>query len=128
MGVIPGDVKAILDDPVFVHVATINEDTSPQVSVVWLERDGDLLRFSTVADRVKHRNLMRDPRLALSFSPLEDPYRNITIRGRAVAIEARGAGLIDRMARKYLGSERYEWSEPGQVRIDVDIEVERVTG
>lgn len=125
---IPDDVKAILDQPVFVHVATVNADGSPQNSVVWIERDGDLLRFSTAEGRVKPRNLRNDPRVSLSFSPLDDPYRNVTVAGRAIAIENNGYDLIDRCARKYRGVEKYEWAQPGEVRTDVTIVPERITG
>jgi len=129
MGVsIPEDVKTILDTPVFVHLATVDEDGSPQLSVVWIERDGDRIQFSTAEGRAKPLNLRRDPRCTLSFSPIDEPYRNIVIRGRAVEIENRGQDLIDRKARKYLGAEKYEWSQPGEVRVDVVIDVERVSG
>ncbi len=125
---IPDDVKAILDEPVFVHVATVNPDGSPQNSVVWIERDGDLLRFSTAEGRVKPRNLRADPRVSISFSPLDDPYRNITISGRAVAIENNGYDLIDTLARKYRNVEKYEWAQPGEIRTDVTIVPERISG
>lgn len=125
---IPDDVKAILDEPVFVHVATVNPDGSPQVSVVWIDRAGDLIRFSTAEGRVKPRNLRHDPRVSLSFSPLDDPYRNVTISGRVAAIENNGYGLIDHLARKYRGVARYEWARPGEVRTDVTIVPERISG
>lgn len=125
---IPDDVKAILDQPVFVHVATVNPDGSPQNSVVWIERDGDLLRFSTAEGRVKPRNLRNDSRVSLSFSPLDDPYRNVTISGRVVAIENNGYGLIDELARKYRNVEKYEWARPGEVRTDITIVPERISG
>ncbi len=125
---IPEDVKEILDTPVFVHLGTVDEDGSAQVSVVWIARDGDLISFSSAEGRAKPRNLRRDPRCTLSFTPIDEPYRNIVIRGRAVEIENRGQDLIDRNARKYLGVEKYEWSQPGDVRVDIVIEVERVSG
>jgi PPOX class probable F420-dependent enzyme len=125
---IPDDVRAILDEPVFVHVATVNPDGSPHVSVVWIARDGDLLRFSTAEGRIKPRNLRNDPRVSLSFTPLDDPYRNITISGRASSIENNGYDLIDRLAGKYRGVESYEWAQPGEVRADVTITPERISG
>lgn len=125
---IPGDVKEILDEPVFVHMGTVDADGSPQLSVVWVERRGDIVRISSVEGRAKPRNLRRDPRCTLSFSPLSDPYRNVVMRGRAVSFENAGMDMIDRLARRYLGSERYEWAQPGQVRVDIEIEIDRVSG
>ena len=125
---IPDDVRAMLSEPIFFHLATVNEDGSPQLSVVWADLDGDLIRFSTAEGRAKPRNLRRDPRVALSFTAPDDPYRNIVIYGRAVEIERRGMALIDHMARKYTGADKYEWAQPGDVRVDVAIAVDRVTG
>ena len=98
---IPDDVRALLSEPIFYHAATINPDGSPQVSVVWADLEGDLLVFSTAEGRVKPRNLRRDPRIAISFSPPDNPYRNIVLTGRAVEVAQKGMDLIDRMARKY---------------------------
>ena len=126
--VIPDDVRAIISEPIFFHAATINPDGSPQLSVVWAGLDGDLFKFSTAEGRTKPRNLRNDPRIAISFSPPDEPYRNIVLNGRAVAIEQKGMGLIDQMARKYTDADSYQWSQPGEVRVDVSIEIDRITG
>ena len=125
---IPDDVRALLSEPIFFHVATINPDGSPQLSVVWAEIDGDLIRFSTAEGRAKPSNLRRDPRIAISFSPPDDPYRNIVINGHAVEIEQRGTALIDHMARKYTEADEYKWAQPGEVRVDIAVEIDRITG
>mgnify|MGYP001825713612 FL=1 len=129
MGVpLPDDVKAILDAPVFVHVGTVNPDGSPQVSVVWIKRDGDLLRFSTAEGRVKARNLRDDPRVHLSFTPVDDPYRNITIRGNVTELTTDGTWLIDELAEKYTGRFPYPWGQPGEVRLNVVVEPTSISG
>jgi PPOX class probable F420-dependent enzyme len=128
MSLIPDDVAGLLDRGVFVHLATSNPDGSPQVSAIWVDRDGDRILFGTAEGRIKARNLRRDPRVAMSFTAPEDPYRNITIRGRVVAIDANGPGLIDRMAQKYQGMERFDGINPADTRLDVTVEVERVRG
>jgi PPOX class probable F420-dependent enzyme len=125
---IPDDVRALLTEPIFFHAATTNPDGSPQLSVIWADLDGDLIRFSTAEGRAKPRNLRYDPRIAISFTPPDNPYRNIVINGRAVEIEQRGMDLIDHMARKYTGADKYEWSQPGDVRVDVAVAVDRITG
>lgn len=124
---LPDHVKEILDKRVFVHVATVYPDGTPQSTVVWVERDGDTIRFSTADGRVKPRNLEHDDRVALSFTDPDDPYRPVAIQGRAVAVERAGTGLIDRLAGKYLGEARYPWAQPGQQRVDVTIAPERVS-
>ena len=51
------NLKKLLDSPVFVTLATIQPDGSPQVSPVWVKRDGDDLLISTTVDRRKEQNL-----------------------------------------------------------------------
>jgi len=128
MTVIPEDVAAILDDKVFVHLATVNPDGSPQTSVIWVLRDGDRIMFGTADGRAKPRNLRRDPRVAMSFTAVDDPYRSVTMRGRVTNIDANGTGLIDRLAQKYMGQERFAGIHPGDVRLDVTVEIDRVSG
>jgi PPOX class probable F420-dependent enzyme len=125
---IPDEVRALLTEPLFFHAATINSDGSPQVSVVWADLDGDLLRFSTAEGRAKPRNLRRDPRITISFTPPDNPYRNVVLIGRAVEIEQRGMDLIDHMARKYTEADSYQWSQPGETRVDIAVEIDRVVG
>ena len=79
---LPDNVKAALDEKVFVHMATVMPDGSPQVSVIWIARDGDTLLFSTAEGRIKTENIRRDPRVALSFTTVGDEYVNHVLRGR----------------------------------------------
>ena len=125
---IPDDIRAMLSEPIFFHAATLNPDGSPQVSIVWAGLDGDLIKFSTAEGRVKPRNLRNDPRIAISFTPPDNPYRNVVIYGRAVTVETNGMGLIDQMARKYTDADSYQWSQPGEVRVDVAVEIDRISG
>jgi PPOX class probable F420-dependent enzyme len=125
---LPDEVRALITEPIFFHAATINPDGSPQVSVVWADLEGERFVFSTAEGRAKPRNLRRDPRIAISFTLPDNQYRNIVLHGRAVAIENRGTDLIDRMARKYTDSDHYMWSRPGEVRVDVSVEIDRISG
>ncbi len=96
------------------------------MSVVWIDRDGDTLLFSTAEGRVKTENIRRDPRVALSFTTTGDDYRNYVLRGRVTRFEPDGWWLIDELARKYTGADRYEWRTPGQVRVNGEIEIDTV--
>ncbi len=122
---LPSELAALIDRNVIAHVSTINGDGSVQASPIWIEREGDLLRFSTAEGRAKVRNLRRDPRLALSIVDPANPEIGFSIRGRAIAVEQRGWDLIDRLARRYRGSLAFPRIE-GMVRVDVDIEVDSV--
>ncbi len=126
MAQLPDDFARLIDSNVIAHLATINADGSVQASPIWIERDGDLLRFSTAEGRAKVRNLRSDPRLALSIVDPRNPEVGMSVRGRAVAIEQRGWDLIDRLARRYRGSIGFPRIE-GMVRVDVDVEVDSVS-
>ncbi len=120
-------VKGLLDQKVYVHLATIMPDGSPQVSVVWVARDGDKVLFSSALGRVKPRNIELDPRVALSFTPPDKPYENTVLRGRVTKTATDGTWLIDQLANKYLGHESYQFATPGEVRVNYEIEIDAVS-
>ncbi|GGN54646.1 hypothetical protein GCM10012285_47700 [Streptomyces kronopolitis] len=97
------DLKQLLDSPVFVTVATIQPDGSPQVSPVWVKRDGDDLLFSTTLGRRKEANLRRDPRVSVVIQPFDAPYTYAEVRGAAELTTEGGQELIDELSRKYTG-------------------------
>ena len=63
----------LLDGRNYAVLATVNPDGSPQTSVMWIGRDGGDLLFSTVEGRVKHRNMLRDPRVSVTVIDSADP-------------------------------------------------------
>jgi len=126
---LPEAVKEIIDTPVFAHVATVGPDGHPQNTVMWIDRDGDHLLLNTAAGRVKWRNLRRDPRVGISLTPVDNPYRNISIKGRVTEMRtADGDAVIDRLAHKYLGVDGYPYRQPGEVRVTIVVEAMSVTG
>jgi PPOX class probable F420-dependent enzyme len=121
--------KQYLDDKTFGHIATINKDGSPQVTPVWVERDGDTVIVNSEDTRLKVRNLRRDPRVSISIQNLANPYEYIEIRGKAIEITPKGGFEgIDRLAKKYMGQDKYPLNKPGDVRVQIKIEPKRVVG
>jgi PPOX class probable F420-dependent enzyme len=123
---IPAAAHGLLDDVNFAHVVTLMPDGMPQTTPVWIDRDGDVVVFNTAKGRAKHRNLVRDPRIALSVCAADNPYSYLQVRGRAELVEEGAREHIDKMARKYIGKERYPFSQPGEERIIVRITPESV--
>lgn len=97
------ELKALLDSPVFVTFATIQPDGSPQLSVVWVARDGDDVLISTTVGRRKEHNLRRDPRVTVLVNPADAPYTYAEIRGTASLTTEGGQELINTLSRKYTG-------------------------
>ncbi|GHJ93269.1 hypothetical protein SNE510_27880 [Streptomyces sp. NE5-10] len=85
-----------------------------------LEGDGEL-SFHTSVGRVKEENLRRDPRVHLSHADTANPLDRVQISG-VVSRFVEGPEAherMDRMARTYLGADRYEWIMPGERRVAV---------
>jgi PPOX class probable F420-dependent enzyme len=96
--------QAFLDELHHAVVATLGPDGMPQLTVLWYLRDGDDLVFNTKADRVKDRNLRRDPRIAATIVS-EDGGRYLTVKGTATLDEASGQDTARRLAIRYNGPE-----------------------
>lgn len=125
------ELKRVLDGPVFVHIATIQPDGSPQVSPVWVKRDGDELLISTTVDRRKTKNLQRDPRVTVLVHPADAPYSYAEIRGTATLTTEGGRELIDDLAQKYVGKNYAEFnpnSEQDAERVVVRVTPRKVAG
>jgi PPOX class probable F420-dependent enzyme len=122
-------IALLTDGKNFASVGTLMPDGSPQVTPVWIDWDGSHVVFNTEEKRAKVRNLKRDPRLTVTVLNEANPYEYVEIRGRVVDMTTDGAAAhIDKMAKKYLGQDKYPLNQPGDVRVIVKIEPERVSG
>jgi PPOX class probable F420-dependent enzyme len=121
------EAKEIIESKSFAHVATINQDHSPQVSPVWVEHDGTNVIINSEEKRLKVRNLKRDPRVAISIQDPQNPYSYIHIKGHVVEITPKGgAEGIDRLSKKYTGQDKYPGNQPGDVRVQIKIAPDRI--
>jgi PPOX class probable F420-dependent enzyme len=88
------------------HLVTINEDGSPQVTIVWVEwRDGEIL-VGKLAEDYKTRNIRRDPRVALSIEAEGNQYgmqNYLVVEGIASVTEGGAAELLHDLAQRYVG-------------------------
>ncbi len=114
------------DKKAFAFVATVMPDGTPQVTPVWFDYDGQYVNFNTAKGRVKERNLREQPHIALAIFDPQDPYRYIQIRGRAELIEQDAVAHADKLAKKYMGVDKYPYLQPGEVRVKVRVTPEHV--
>ena len=115
---IPENYRDLFEKKGFAHLATIMPDGQPQVTPVWCDFDGSHVIVNSAKGRQKDRNMRRDPRVTLTISDPENPYRYLEVRGRVAEVTEEGAEEhIDRMAKKYLGQDRYPYRRPGEVRV-----------
>ena len=96
-------------------LATLKRDGRPQLSNVGYAWDDGLVRVSVTADRVKTRNLQRDPRVTLHVSS-RDFWSWVAVEGTAeltpVAREPRDA-TVEELVAYYRGvsGEHENWDE-----------------
>ena len=127
MAAIPDEAKHLFENKDFAHVATLNADGSPQVSAVWIGIDGDLITFNTAEGRLKTKNLQRDERVAISIAAQENPYESLIVQGKVVELTHDGADEdIDALAKRYMDVDSYPFRQPGEERVIVKIEPEKV--
>ena len=117
----------LLDGRNYAVLATVNPDGSPQTSAMWVGRDGDDLLFSTVEGRVKHRNMLRDPRVSVTVLDSADPENYVELRGRVSISPDTGRTVDTQLSWKYDGKDP-DPDRPGAVRVVVRMAVEKATG
>ncbi len=111
----------------FAALATLMSDESPQVSLNWVDSDGEHVLINTAEGRLKPDNVRRDPRVAVSVFDPSHPYKQAMVRGVVTEVTAQGAEEhVDRMAMKYIGQDRYPWRQPGEARVIIKIKPEHV--
>ncbi|HEX4815809.1 MAG TPA: pyridoxamine 5'-phosphate oxidase family protein, partial [Nonomuraea sp.] len=93
-------VRRVLDGTSIAHLATVLPDGSPHTTPVYVGTQGERIVFFTGPSMRKARNLRRDPRLALSIAPVDNPFEPVVVRGRVVEwLEGDVAWeIIDRLA------------------------------
>ncbi len=121
---LPTEAHDLFDGVHFAHVATLMSDGSPQTTVVWIDRDGDVVRFNTARGGVKAEKLERDSRVAISVHDPENPYRYVQVRDRAQLVHEGAEEHIHSLAHKYMG-EDYPLQESEQ-RVIVQVEPDSV--
>ncbi|AXI78260.1 PPOX class F420-dependent oxidoreductase [Peterkaempfera bronchialis] len=117
--------KELLDAKSFATLATVQPDGSPQLSVVWVKRDGDDVLISTVEGRRKHLNMVKDSRVSVIVNPPDAPYTYAEVRGEAILTTEGGRELINDLSHKYMGQD-YGYDGPDDVRVVVRIRPAKV--
>jgi PPOX class probable F420-dependent enzyme len=127
-GLIPDSHADLFNKKAFGNLATLNADGTPQVTPIWVDREGEFLLFNSARGRLKDRNVRRNPHVAIAISDPDNPYRHLEIRGQVVEITEAGADAhIDKLAKKYLGVDTYPHRQPGEVRVMYRVKPERVS-
>ena len=125
---LPESVKKVLQDKAYGHVITFGSGGRPQVTMVWMDVEGDEVLFNTAEGRKKPQNLRRDPRIIVSVQDRSDPQAYMAIHGTATLTETGADAHIDKLAKRFLGADKYPYRQPGEKRLVVRIKVDKIGG
>ena len=123
------DSKAeiLLNGKNLIFLATVMPDGSPQLTPVWGNFDESYILINTAEGRIKHKNVIKDPRVAVSVVDSENPLNMATIRGKVVEIIPDfDYTHANKLTKQYMGLEEYPFKRPGEKRIIFKIKPERV--
>jgi PPOX class probable F420-dependent enzyme len=119
--------RALIARPVLASLATLNPDGSPQITPLWIDRDGDDVLFNTAQGRKKARNMEKDARVAVTVIDPDDAYNVVAFQGTVIEETTEGADAhIDALAKKYLGVDEYPMRREGEVRIKLRVRTDHI--
>ena len=123
-------IAKLFEEKNFAFLATLMKGGSPHVTPTWVDIDksNNTILINTAKGRVKHRNISRDPRVGVSVIDSSNPYHMVSVRGKVIEqINGREADdHIDKMAKKYLGKDKYPGRAPGEERLLLRIKPQHV--
>ena len=107
MAAIPDSARSLLQSDRLAHLVTVNPDGSPQISLVWVDLEGDEIVLAHLGAGRKIQNIERDPRVALSVEGPNVPppglQQYLVVHGTARITMGGGPELLQRLAGVYLG-------------------------
>ncbi len=123
------DDKAVklFQDKNLVYIATLMKDGSPQLSPVWANYEDGHILINTAEGRIKHKNVLNDPRVAVSVVAKNNPLDMTTIRGKVVElIPDYDYKHADRLTLQYMGRDHYPFKRKDEKRVILKIKPERI--
>ena len=121
-------LRKVLEDKAYGHVVTFNAQGNPELTMVWMDVEGDEILFNTAEGRRKVDNIRRDPRVIVSVQDRNNPQAYAVFYGKGRVIEAGADEHIDKLAKRFLGVDKYPFRQPTEKRLIVRIAVDRISG
>ncbi len=115
---VPSQFLDLFQKKAFASLATVMPDGTAQVTPVWVDYESGRVIVNSARGRRKDKNMKVGASVALAIMDPDNPYRHLQVRGRVSEVTEQGADAhIDRMAKKYLGQDKYPFRQPGEVRV-----------
>ena len=125
MVAIPDSHKDLFDRPILAALATVQPDSGPQVTPVWVSLKGDDVLVNTAAGRQKYKNLLDRKHATVLLVDPENGQRFVEVRGQVSQVIRNAESDINDLAHKYIGTD-YPWFVEGQERVTFLITPDRV--
>ena len=110
-----------------IFFATTMKDGSPQVSPVWADYEDGYVLVNTAEGRIKHKNVLRDPRVAVSVVDNGNPLDMTSIKGKVTEIiPDYDYEHANRLTKKYMGKDKYPFRREDEKRIIFKIKPEKI--
>jgi PPOX class probable F420-dependent enzyme len=105
-----------LQHPFASQLVTVNPSGSPQVTIMWFKYEDGALLFTTTTDRIKFRNMQKDPRATLAVTDPTNMYKWVIVHGK-LSVDKRDPEAFYRgLADHYLTGEALEaWKKTAQM-------------
>ncbi|WP_423922954.1 PPOX class F420-dependent oxidoreductase [Candidatus Poriferisodalis sp.] len=102
--IMSAEAQNLVRSPNFAHLATLRADGSPKLDPVWIDlADESTVTIATGQDSLKTRNVLRDPRVAISIVDIDNPYEELQLRGTCVVEPDPAMAALDALSHKYTG-------------------------
>ena len=122
---IPDSHKDLFERKILAALATVQPDSGPQVTPVWISLKGDKVLVNTAAGRRKYKNLINRKHATVLLVDPEDGHRFIEVRGTVSEVIRDADQDINDLANKYLGTE-YPGFVEGEERVTFLIQPDRI--
>jgi len=130
---IPQSVREMIESGTPAHLVTLNRDGSPQMTVIWIDLDGDEIISAHLKANQKVKNILRDGRVAISMQSSEKNAMGLTqyvvLYGDAHIVEGGAPELLQKLAWVYIGPDvKFPQMENPPAGFITHIKVKRITG
>tara|TARA_B100000315_G_scaffold215562_1_gene214922 strand:- start:21 stop:416 length:396 start_codon:yes stop_codon:yes gene_type:complete len=120
-------VEKLFQKKNLIFIATINPDGSPQLTPVWGNYNDNHILINTAEGRIKHKNVQKDPRVAVSVVDHDNPLNMTTIRGKVVQIISDyDYSHANELTKQYMGINEYPYKRENEKRIIIKIKPEKI--
>lgn len=122
MATIPTDYHDLFEKKTFAHVTTLMPDGMPHPTPVWIDYDvdDDRVLVNTAKGRQKHLNVQRDPRVGVSMTDPDEPYRALSVLGEVDTLTEEGAAEhIDSLEQRYRGNDVYQNDRTNRIILEI---------